>query len=499
MAFAIVGIAKQKGGSVGSSGHHNDRTRETPNADPERAHLNRVLFGEDGNVREAVDSIIEAHGGKPRSDSVEAVEFVLTASPEWFDEKDPERYHEKVERFTEQAMKFLEDPRSGGVLAKAVLHMDERTPHVQAHKVPIDPEGKLNAKYYFGGRQKMGVIHDLYAEYMQPLGLERGKRGSRARHETLKRFYASVEQEVKLEVNRARIPDPPRMMLMQEARDQYKLAVYEAVLTQAAEQVQTLRHQAMLAKDERAHRVEAERRAEKRVTEVLAAAREQITKIEATAREQIAKVERVAADRFTNLQRSAQALLDENKELRAHNDNLREQRNELNELLGKERWYKQEFQKLARERGDRLTDIPMPEVMERLGYDGELNGQAHIYWGEQNVVAMRIEQHKAFDSQNRLICRNSLDLVVHMRRNNEGRENFTPDHALAWLRDEFGESRAAGAYVVNREQSVYGLFERTREDREIVRSLHPQDRDSSRSHVAMERDSHDRGGRGFER
>ena len=87
-----------------------------------------------------------------------------------------------MDRFVEQAVKFLEDPRSGGKVAKAMLHMDERTPHVQAHKVPIDPQGKLNAKHYFGGRGKMVAVQDLYHEYMEPLGLERGQRGSRATH-----------------------------------------------------------------------------------------------------------------------------------------------------------------------------------------------------------------------------------------------------------------------------------------------------------------------------
>jgi hypothetical protein len=262
LAFGIVGIAKQKGGGVGSSGHHNDRTRETPNADPERQHLNRVLVGDDRNVREVVDQIIEEHGGRPRSDSVEAVEYLLTASPEWFDERDPEKYREKVDRFVEQAVKFLEDPRSGGKVAKAVLHMDERTPHVQAHKVPIDPQGKLNAKHYFGGREKMRAVHDLYAEYMAPLGLERGREGSRARHQTLKKFYGAVEKEVELKVEPERLPDPPRVMLTAEAGKKYKLSLIEAILKELKDPIEMLRYQAMLTKDEHNHRVGAEKRAD---------------------------------------------------------------------------------------------------------------------------------------------------------------------------------------------------------------------------------------------
>ena len=49
--YAIARTAKLKGGSVASSGHHNDRTRETLNADPERRDQNQLLIGDDSNVR----------------------------------------------------------------------------------------------------------------------------------------------------------------------------------------------------------------------------------------------------------------------------------------------------------------------------------------------------------------------------------------------------------------------------------------------------------------
>jgi len=450
LAFAIVGIAKQKGGSVGSSGHHNDRTRDTPNADPERLHLNRVLLGDDRNVSQAVDRIIEEHGGKPRSDSVETVEFLLTASPEWFDEPDPEKYQEKVERFTEQAVKFLEDPRSGGLVAKVVLHLDERTPHVQGHKVPIDPNGKLNAKHYFGGRAKMRAVHDLYAEYMEPLGLERGKRGSRARHETLKRFYGSVEREVELKVDPDRLPDPPRVFFTAEAAKQYKLTIIEATLRELKEPVEQLRHQAMLTRDERAHRVEADKRAE-------AAERRAETRVEAverTAQEKIAAFEIKATDYVYNVERTARTVLEENRELRGEMQDLRSERNHLNESLIKATREKLEALALARTYSDRLTDIPMPEVMQHLNYPGEQHGQTFIYRGDHDVVAMRIEQQRAFDSNNQLICRNSLDLVVHLRKNNEGREQFNREDALQFLVENFGAGRAAAAYTVNREQAA---------------------------------------------
>jgi hypothetical protein len=497
--FAILGIAKQKGGSVALSGRHNDRAMAVPNADPERSHLNRVLHGEDTNVRQLVTETINGHGGKPRKDAVEAIEFLCKASPQFFNEKEPAKRQEKIDRFVEQAMLFLLDERSGGRLVKAVLHLDEHTPHIHAHKVPLDPEGKLNCKHYLGGRDKMEAMHDLYAEYMAPLGLERGRRRSRATHERIEDFYRSINQDVRLEVDHEEIPDPPKVMITEEARKKYKEKLIRAVLKQLEEPHKVMRDQAMLARHERGQREEAERKAEERVAAV-----------EHAAAEKIKAVERDGAERFDNLHRSALHLVEENRGLHRDKETLRVERNQLHESLLKMTREKLDFQMQARDYHDRLTDIPMPEVMEKLGYEGARHGEALVYRGDRNEVAMLIEQQKAFDHQRELICKNSLDLVVHMRRHNEGVEGFTHSHALEWLREEFGEKRAAGAAVAHREHSVLDLFERGREERERTRSLvhergddpwrGPQGRAEDRDRVHHDRGGPERGGGGgFER
>jgi len=461
MAFAIVGVAKQKGGSVGSSGHHNDRTRETPNADPERGCQNRVLIGDDKNVREAVDRIIDEHGGKPRRDSVEAVEYVLTASPEWFDERDPEKYREKVDRFVEQAVKFLEDPRSRGKVAKAVLHMDERTPHVQAHKAPIDPDGKLNAKHYFGGREKMCAVHDLYAEYMSPLGLERGRRGSRATHRRVKEFYASINQEVTFELEYGDVPLPPKVMVTQQAREQYARRVADSLLRQLLERFKVISDQAQLTRDEHNHRVEAERRAE----EVGRQAAERIEEAERAAQVKIAEVERGAAERFENLRKSALQIYEENKELHGDKKRLLDERNDLQRQVLVAQHEKFEALRLARERGDRLSDIPLTEVMTALDYHGERRGEAVLYRARDGRVSMTVTDGEARNFEGRVVCRNSVDLVLFMENINKGGD-VSLDEALSWLAENFGEGRAAAAYVARSEQSVAGFMEERRLGRE---------------------------------
>ncbi|HEX7318655.1 MAG TPA: MobV family relaxase [Pyrinomonadaceae bacterium] len=461
--YAILGIHKQKGGSITLSGRHNDRTQPVPNADPERAHLNRVLAGDDRPTRELVTEIIKQHGGKPRKDSVEAVEYLCEASPQFFNEKDPQKYQEKVDAFVEQAMKFLQDERSGGKLAKAVLHMDEHTPHIHAHKVPIDPAGNLNNKHYLGGRDKWEGMHDLYAEYMKPLGLERGERRSRATHVRIEDFYKSIDAPVRLEVDHDEIPDPPKVILTEEARRKYKDKVIRAVLKGLEEPHKIMRDQAMLARHERGQREEAERKAEERV---------QAT--ERAAKERVAEVERLADDRFKNLLRSAQQLVDDNRGLRRENHDLLTERNELHESVMKLRLEKQEFELEAKQYRERLSDIPMHEVMERMGYKAERQGEAHVYRDTRGQVAIRIEGQKAEDYHRLETSRNSLDLILRMRRHYQGVEGFTEAQAIEFLREEFGDGRAAGAVMAHREQTVLEFFERSREERERNRFLVPQ-------------------------
>jgi hypothetical protein len=139
------------------------------------------------------------------------------------------------------------------------------------------------------------------------------------------------------------------------------------------------------------------------------------------------------------------ALLEEHRELRADRDKTLAERNELQRQLLVEQYEKLEFSKLARERGDRLSDIPLPEVMQRMGFGNEREGDAYVYRDRRGQVAIRIEQQKAFDHQNQLICRNSLDLVINVRRDRQGVEGFTEDRALDYLRQEFGDKRASGA------------------------------------------------------
>lgn len=491
-AYAIMRMEKRKGGAITLSGRHNDRTQPVPNADPERTHLNRILYGPDRPIRELVTEVINEHGGKPRKDSVEAIEILCKASPQYFNEKDPRKYQEKLDAFVEQAMRFLQDERSGGKLVKAVLHLDEHTPHIHAYKVPIDPKGKLNAKHYMRDDEELERRQDLYHEYMKPLGLERGERRSRATHVRIEDFYKSIDAPVRMEVDHDEIPDPPKVILTEEARRKYKEKVIRAVLKGLEEAHKTMRDQAMLARHERGQREEAERKA----AEAERQAVERVQAAERAAQERIAEVRREEAVRFEKVRLLGVSLYEKNKELSHENDQLRSERNRLHESVIKLGRQNEELQLRASRYQERLSDIPMPEVMERMGYRGERQGEAHVYLNTQGQVAIRIEGQKAEDYHRLETSRNSLDLVVRMRRHHQGVEGFTQEQAIEFLREEFGDKRAAGAVVAHREQSVLAFFERSREERERNRSLVPTRGNDPWRGPQGRAEDHDRGSRG---
>jgi len=69
--------------------------------------------------------------------------------------------------------------------------------------VPITQDGRLSAKEFIGNKTKMSADQDTFAEAVKEIGLQRGIKGSKAKHQTIKQYYARVNSaergEIKLE------------------------------------------------------------------------------------------------------------------------------------------------------------------------------------------------------------------------------------------------------------------------------------------------------------
>ena len=192
MTYAIMRAKKLANmGSVAASMQHCYRERETHNADQERTPDNQHLVAK--STDEAMGKLRALLPEKRRKDAVLMVEYVMTASPEWFDKATPEQ--EKA--FFQRSLQWLADKYGADRIVTASIHRDEATPHLSAFVVPLTQDKRLSAKEFIGSRDKMRADQTSYAGCVADLGLERGIEGSKATHQTIQQHYAAVELGVK--------------------------------------------------------------------------------------------------------------------------------------------------------------------------------------------------------------------------------------------------------------------------------------------------------------
>ncbi|EAQ7278034.1 plasmid recombination enzyme [Salmonella enterica] len=195
-SFAIMRCKKLTGmGSVASALQHCYRERETPNADADRTPENHCSVSQSAD--EAMGKLRELLPEKRRKDAVLCVEYVMTASPEWWDKATP---RQQIEFFA-RSERWLEEKYGKDRVISSVVHRDEATPHLSAFVVPLTKDGRLSAKEFIGGRAKMRNDQTTYAESVKMLGLERGIEGSRATHQTVQHYYESLNRGVRNQVS----------------------------------------------------------------------------------------------------------------------------------------------------------------------------------------------------------------------------------------------------------------------------------------------------------
>ena len=190
MSYVIMRMKKLKTrASVASSGRHNFRERETPNADESLTLTNSHEKAQSTNdlMRRLTMNIPTPKNR--RKNAVLAIEYMVTASPEWWQSA---TQIQKIE-FEQKAKQFLTEIYGDKNIIQFSVHRDEKTPHVSAIVTPMH-EGKLNARFYCGGRAKLAEQQDRIAELMSELGLERGIRGSKAKHKTIQQFYSEIQK-----------------------------------------------------------------------------------------------------------------------------------------------------------------------------------------------------------------------------------------------------------------------------------------------------------------
>lgn len=200
MSYAVVRMAKMKSHDLKGMQFHNQRERESktnPDIDEERSHENYDLANEENiDYNERVNEIIESQKTstrKTRKDAVLVNELLITSDREFFDGLDPD----EQKRFFEESYSLLSERYGKQNIAYAVVHNDEKTPHMHMGVVPMR-DGRLQGKNVFN-RQELLWLQDNFPKHMKEQGfeLERGEKGSTREHLETRDFKKKMlEKEI---------------------------------------------------------------------------------------------------------------------------------------------------------------------------------------------------------------------------------------------------------------------------------------------------------------
>ena len=225
MGYAVLHLEKAKGAD-GAMSTHIERTVHPKNADRMRTHLNRELVRFPEGVKNRTQAIahrIETAGIKRKvgTNQVKAIRVLLTGSNKDMKQMEADG---RLDGWCNDNLKWLWETYGEQNLVSAVLHMDEKTPHIHATIVPIvtgerrkAKQDEQNGKKKYRkkspqdvrlcaddvmARHKLKHYQDTYAQAMSKYGLQRGIDGSLAKHISTMQYYKElVEQQDSLQEN----------------------------------------------------------------------------------------------------------------------------------------------------------------------------------------------------------------------------------------------------------------------------------------------------------
>ena len=216
MSYAVLHIMKASG-SCTAIARHIERSTQPDNAHVELRYLNRDDFikypdGVDG-LGEAIQHRLD-HAGLTRKigkNQVLALNVLLSSDGDALRRL---AYEGRLNDWAESSVRWAKETFGGENVVGAHLHMDEQTPHLHVTVVPIvtaerkkkATESNVRKRYRTKSkdgprlsandimtRENLTRFQDTYAEAMERFGLERGIRGSEARHVDQHEYYRQCQ------------------------------------------------------------------------------------------------------------------------------------------------------------------------------------------------------------------------------------------------------------------------------------------------------------------
>lgn len=174
---AILRFEKHKGNPARPLEAHHERQKEqyasNPDINTARSKYNFHIVKPEGKYYHFIQNRIEQAGCRTRKDSIRFVDTLITASPEFFKSKTPK----ETAAFFQRAADFLIQRVGRENIVSAVVHMDERTPHIHLTFVPLTKDNRLCAKEILGNRVDLSRWQDDFHAHMVQAypDLERGE------------------------------------------------------------------------------------------------------------------------------------------------------------------------------------------------------------------------------------------------------------------------------------------------------------------------------------
>lgn len=183
MSYGIVRVQKFKQTAVRGIQSHDHRERESltnPDIDQSRTAKNYALvdsLGFNAAIQTRLEPVRANSTKALRKDAVVMCQLMVTSDADFFANLTPE----KERAFFKQSLDFIAERYGPGNIVSAIVHKDEKTPHMHVNITPIR-DGKLIASKIFT-REELTKLHtDFYNAVGKAWGLERGETREDKRH-----------------------------------------------------------------------------------------------------------------------------------------------------------------------------------------------------------------------------------------------------------------------------------------------------------------------------
>lgn len=202
MEFGIVRIEKYGSSSVRNIQQHDRREKKeyetNKNIDKRKSHLNYNLHNGNDDISFYKKITAEIRKlmlkRKVRKDATYMTQAMVTASPHYFKGKT----QEEIKEYFVECYNFLSKKYGKDNIVSAIVHLDEKTPHMHFNFVPITKDKRLSAKSLFTPSSLKELQTSMHKSVFSKFGLARGIEKSDAKHlSTLNLKIITAQQELK--------------------------------------------------------------------------------------------------------------------------------------------------------------------------------------------------------------------------------------------------------------------------------------------------------------